>query len=426
MEDTSIFGDPTQDTRLLMKAARVKAAEKRAAERLAARSASTLPATPPAPAIPSQPLPLRETMVEKPAPAQVSEPPPSPKASERESEEPEVETDTAQKGLKILSLEENQFIIPLPLIASVRDTYGQTLRNNKQSRLDFVENENDVNAATDIDVMLDELEKICDHLDLIDNDYATQRKEPLDIQARYAETVSTKCIFIAELIMEMRKADKHLVILSRPGRMTEILEALLIRHEFSSTDGAANHYFDSRMDGSLQITLIELGSNLQNEQKWGPASLVVVFSSSSELNELSALRENPGKPLAPVVSLVVTHSIEHLNLCIDKGIPSNDRYLLLVDYLSQIQEEVGKLGPEYPSPPEAAKALATFIVDNDPLEQWPLAHMPLIEVIEGEARFQVGPYNARLMERQDKDVRLQARERSTKRQRVGRVLYPIR
>lgn len=386
MEDTSIFGDPTQDARLVMKAARVKAAEKRAAERLAARSASTLPATPPAPAVPSQPLPLREMTIDRPAPVQIAEPPPSPKASERESEEPEVESDTAPKKLDIISLEENEFIIPLPLIANIRDTYAQTMRNNKQSRLNFIENGNDVDAATDIDEMLDELEKICDHLDLIANDYSTQRKESPDVQARYAETVSTKCIFIAELIMEMRKAEKHLVILSRAGRMTEILEALLVRHEFSRTDGAANIYFDSRMDGQLQITVIELGSNLQDELKWGPASLVVVFSSTSELSQFSALREHPGNALAPLVSLVVTHSIEHLNLCIDKTITSNDRYLLLVDYLSQIQDEVGKLGPEYPSPPEAAKALATFITDDDPFDQWPLPDMPLIKVNEAEMR----------------------------------------
>ncbi|CAG8961390.1 hypothetical protein HYFRA_00013338 [Hymenoscyphus fraxineus] len=359
MED---FSDASQDTRALLKAARMKAVEKRMAERLAARSTSTLPATPPAPEVPSQPLPLRETI-----------PPPSPKTSERASEEPEF--DAIPKTL--VPLQDGDCLIPLPLMASIRDGYVQTIKNNKQARLDFIEYGNDAEVVERIDMMLDELEKQCDHPDLNADDYTSQRELPPEIQGRYAETVSTKCFFVGELIRAMRESDKHLVILSRPGRMLEILQGLLIRHQFSKRVGDGNTYFPTA--GSLRVTLLGLDYEEREEQSLEPASLVVVFSPSSNLSRYSALRRNPASlTLAPLASLVITHSIEHLNLCIDQATPPNERYFLLINFLSQIQDQVGKLDSEHPLIEETALDLAASIMDDS--QRLPVWGLPPIDV----------------------------------------------
>jgi len=388
MDSQSNFGTP-MDTKALMKQARAAASAKRAAAEAASREASTLPPSPSV-AVPNQMLPLRETVTE---PAAVPPPPvvesaPSPKSS------PEPESDS--KGLRILPQGPNDYIVPLPMVSQTRDIYVQTIGNYKRQRLEFLsEDTSDPSVVQEIDAMLDELGKLCDHSDLVDDDFSTQRAIPVDYQARYAETVSTKCIFVAEFIDAVRPYTKHIVIAARSERMQEILEALLNYHGFEREDPRDPRHYHDASGGPLKVSLLERGITEQSIAAMGavegqPTPVVVSFDSPSEYN----FRGRPDLSLPPgintpvsLISLVVTHSIEHLELCIDKQGTPLERKQLLVDCLSQLQEEVGKLGSDYPAPPEAAAAIAGFLVNTDFMTNltetsWPIPTMPEITGIE--------------------------------------------
>jgi hypothetical protein len=396
----------SKDTRTILMEARLQATAKRAAERAAARSASTMPATPPPPPVLEHPLPLREAVAEK----LIAKPVPQPVVSEQVSPangsppvnispqpSPVPEEEVTTRELSIAMLEEDEYVIPLPLVAHTRDVYVHTLRNHRNQRLAFFDDSSNKHAAEDIEGMLDELAKLCDHQDLISSDYSTQREMSIENVAKYAETISTKCIFIAELIDALRDYNKHLVILSRRGRMQEILHALLFWHGFEKLDDG--HTYLAQSNGSLRVSILPSDeAHIAVDLEAG--SIIIAFSPTSHASLHSSLRANKATPSHKVtfVSLVITHSIEHLNLCFGREIRGIERTWALVTSLSQIQDKVGKAGvDEYPPPDKAAYAVARFVIGGRE-ERWPIPQVPIIQGIEldlpstsAESAFEVQP-----------------------------------
>jgi hypothetical protein len=380
-------------------------------------------------------LPLRETVTEPAAaPPPIVESAPSPKSS------PEPESDS--KGLRILPQGPNDYIVPLPMVSQTRDMYMQTIKNYKQQQSEFLSDEtSNLSVIQEIDAMLDELGKLCDHSDLIDDDFSTQRAIPVDYQAKYAETVSTKCIFVAEFIDAVRPYAKHIVVVARSERMQEILEALLNYHGFEREDPSNSVHYHDTSGGPLKVSLFERGITEQSiaamvAVEGQPTPVVVSFDSPSEYN----FRGHPELPLPPgmskqisLISLVVAHSIEHLDLCIDKQGSPFERKQLLVDCITQLQEEVGKLGSDYPSPPEAAAAIAAYLVNTDFMTNvtgtsWPIPTMPEIMGLEfaGSSQTQSRSDNMSNNLAQSHDLSTQGPQWSGKRQLVSHLYLHYR
>ena len=353
------------------KIARQAAAENTMARQRAARTASAIPHTPPPPPPPpvNQMLPLRETAPEASVTSQ-----PSPKVSP--------EREVPSMNLQILPLGENVYTVPLPMVSLSRDIYNQEITNHRPQRRSFLnDDEIDTRLVADIDTMMDRLEKICDHQDLIDEDSTTQQMESDHRQARWAENISTKCMFLAGFFNSLRSINTHILILARPGRMMDILEALLRAHGYVYT--RPDRPSSQSGQGPLKISLLPTDVG---ERNYGlePASMVIAFDSTFVKGPyVESLRTDPRNTnrLVPRVHLVVTHSIEHLELCIKKNISQLDRKAIFVNALSHLREEIGKLDSDFLSPEAAAKAVADFLVDGASGE-WPLPPMPYIEGLD--------------------------------------------
>jgi hypothetical protein len=362
--DVQATPDPAMDTKRLMREARERASAKRLAES-ASREASTMPASPLV-AAPNQMLPLRETVTEPVAPPPVIEPVSSPKFS--------VDDESDGRALRILPLEANEYVVPLPLQSQTRDIYVQTIRNNKRQRLEFLpDGVTDPNLIREIDLMMEELRDLCNHPDLLaQNDLSTQRAEPVDHQAKHAETISTKCIFIAEFIDAIRPSGQHIAIIAQPGRMREILEALLLYHGFEKGPDGPSLFRDAS-GGPLTIALCSTTEQYISAQ---PTSAIIAFDPP-----LSLISRAFSKSTRALISLVVSDSIEHLELCFEDNTNPIERKQTVVDCISQLQEEVGKLSSDYPPPPEAARLIAEFVM-NMAESSWPIPPMPGILGLE--------------------------------------------
>ena len=355
-----------------LRIARQTAAEHTMARQRATRTASAIPHTPPPPAPPAvnQMLPVRES-----APEATVVSPSSPKAS------PDAEAPVT--GLQMLPLGDNVHAVPLPMVALARDVYEQEFINHRAQRQAFL-NDDVVNTQTvaDIDSMIDHLVKICDHQDLLLQDSATQQTETDHRQARWAENISTKCIFLAGLLDSLSSSDSHVIILARPGRMIDILEALLRTHDYVYT--RPDRYFSHSEQSRFKISLLPTDA-VDRDYNLQPASIVVVFDTTFTPSPyLELLRKDPSKldHIAPQIHLVVTHSIEHLELCFPKSIVNLDRKVLLVTSLSHVRADMGKLeGDDDLSPLAAAKATAQFVADGAS-SQWPVPPMPIIDGID--------------------------------------------
>jgi hypothetical protein len=320
-------------------------------------------------------LPLHETIEDISIPVKVVKSSPSPVVTP--------ETATTPTSLVYRVPGTNEYPVPLPMVSITRDIYEQTVKNYRNQRYAFITDEVfDESLVRDIDQMIDELDKLCDHQDLISDDFSTQREDSEELQAKWAENISTKCIFLAEFLPYMLSFEKHIAILVRPGRMTEILEAVLRRYKFLYKRADRPGYHGDASSGPMRITLIPTG-----DQSFLvlPASVVIAFDSTSVPESyLRELRTNPTIPggLAPLLSLVITGSIEHLQKCFEENIEPIQRKIRLVSCLSQIGGEVGKLAENYHTPQSAAKAVADYLVNGAVEGSWPLFSMPDIDGLD--------------------------------------------
>lgn len=293
---------------------------------------------------------------------------------------PDLDSDSTT--LKILPLGKGEYIIPLPMVSYPRDIYFQTIRNYRAQRLSFLTDEVfDETLVREIENMISELDRLCDHQDLISEDLSTQRMEPEENQAKWAENVSTKCIFLAEFLPLLQPYDKHVVIMVRPGRMMEILESLFKWHGFVYTRADNPEWHGNSEGGPMRVTLLPTGGGIYTVDS---AAVVIAFDSTAKsVRYLNNFRSHPSSPttLAPVISLVVTHSVEHLEKCFPTNVEPIERKIKMVSCLSRIAEHVGKLDTEqYPDPPEAARVVQEFVV-NGANGSWPIMDMPDIEGI---------------------------------------------
>lgn len=361
-----------------MQLARQNAIAKHLADRRAAESASReVSSIPPSPSIsaPNQMLPLRETVTEPTASqSEVEIEPISPPKSSHDDDD----DDDDETALPLLPLGTNEYVVPLPMQSQTRDIYVMALRNRKHQRKEFLHDEvSDSSLIREIDLMIDELGKLCDHADLIVDDFSTQRAESSEVQAKHAETISTKCIFVAEFLDYLRSIDavhvygQQFAILAKPGRIQEILKSILIFHGFEQGPDGSDLFTDDS-GGPLKIYLRSTTEQYATAQS---TSAIIAFDSPLACRPYS-------QSTGALISLVVTHSVEHIELCLDSTMEDQmERKKFLVDFISQTQEDAGKLGADYPSPPDAARLVARFLMDSSS-STWPIPPMPEITGLE--------------------------------------------
>lgn len=290
--------------------------------------------------------------------------------------------------LKIVNQARGEFMVPLPLNTQTRDIYYQTIRNYKTQSSTFLRD--DVfseSLVADIDHMIIKLSKLCDHQDLGNDSFSTQRLDSVGVQARWAENISTKCVFFVEFLLELQRqhSEHHVVVLVRPGRMLEILEALCITHKFAYSR-ADESSLSSRENESIKVTLIPTGGEVYVVD---PASAVIAFDTTARsVSYLNGIRSNISDPtgLAPLFSLVVNHSVEHLDRCFPTDIEDTGRKVKLISYIHHIDDNVGKLDfDEYPEPERAAKLVAGYVMSDGSERTWPLVDMPGIQTIDSSS-----------------------------------------
>jgi hypothetical protein len=324
----------------------------------------------------NQTLPLQQTIENLAAPAFA--PILSPKASPES--EPELEAELPATSLRLLPQGQEEYVVPLPMVSYARDVYVNAIRMRKSQRYAFLTDEVfDPDLVREIDAMLEDLDQLCSHQDLIVEDFSTQRMDAVERQAKWAENVSTKCIFLAEFLSLMQTEPKQIAVLVRPGRMLEILEALFIWHGFVYNRADRSGYTGNTSGGPMQISLIPTHGEILG---FDPPSIVIAFDSSYAsvpfLKDLRVDHKFPNK-FVPLLQLMVTYSIEHLEKCFHGDHEPVERKIKLVSCLTQIGDGVGKLGVEYHTPPAAADVVSKYVVNGAIEGTWPLLPMPEIE-----------------------------------------------
>jgi hypothetical protein len=325
-----------------------------------------------------QALPLQQTIEFAAPPA--FQPILSPRVSPEVEPEADLEVELPPISLRILPQGQEEYVVPLPMVSYAQDVYVNAMRTRKSQRYAFLTDEVfDADLVREIDAMLEDLDQLCSHQDLIVEDLSTQRMDAIERQAKWAENISTKCIFLAEFLSLMQTEPKQIAILVRPGRMLEILEALFIWHGFVYNRADRSGYTGNISGGPMKVSLIPTQGEILG---FDPPSIVIAFDSSyASVPFLEDLRVDARFPkkIVPLVQLIVTHSVEHLEKCFHRNLEPVERKIRLVSCLTQIGEGVGKLDHDYLPPPKAARAVAEYVVNGTVEGTWPLLPMPEIE-----------------------------------------------
>lgn len=314
-------------------------------------------------------LPVRESIPEILAPV------PSVPAPLLSSDELDLEPQ-APDTLYMPAMKPMDHVVMLPMASFVRDVYQAAIYKSKTAIQAFLgAQEAEAAVIQEIDSMVEDLKMICDHQDLIGEMSSTQAALSDTVQSKWAENCSTKCLFVKELLDGLRATESHIAILARPGRMLDILEAIL----------KTNNYIYKRPDrhgsssmsavGPMRVTLFPTGTN-GGEYVIDRADAVIAFDSTFRVAERYSklLRADliDIHHVSPLISLVVTHSAEHVEFCLPKGLNNLDRKSLLVNCITQTRREVGILDSDMPGPDIAAIIIAKYLESADPHREWPL------------------------------------------------------
>jgi hypothetical protein len=353
----------------MLKRARELAAADTIARQAEARAALAGPST--QPSAMSQMLPLRK-------PAEV---PSLASPSSRNSSE----TESIPKPLHILSLGPEEYVVPLPLNSITRNIYDGEVINFRHQQMAFVKGDAADDAMIhEIDSVLDRLKALCDHQDLIRSDLSTQETDPVEVQAAWAENISTKCVFLSSFLSLLRPYNIRVAIVAHHGRMLDILEAVLRKEGCIYRRPNRPDFVHDGARGSMRVTLLPNDFHKQSIEV-EPVDIVIAFSSMFEKEQFpKILREDSQRPgsLAPLVHLTVIRSIEHFELCFDKRMDPVERRTALLCCVLQSRHEVGVLPPGYYSPPAAGTDVGIFAGAAVRDRSWPLRAMPDIEGIE--------------------------------------------
>jgi hypothetical protein len=274
-----------------------------------------------------------------------------------------------------------EHIVFLPLPSMVRDIYYTELKRNRTQILAFLDKGGmdptiiEPELLNQINGVIEKLKMITDHQDLPYELSPTSTQQSLslsdDLAVKWAATCSPKCLFLQQLLRKLRIQSRDIVIVARPGRMLDILELILKEenHTYNRLDRPAQ--LNMKNFEGLTITLIPSGLN-EGQDVINRADAIIAFDDTSRLTARFsnvAERSRCGLP-SPVISLVVSFSPDHIELCLPRDMDRVERTLSLVNFVVQTREALGQLSPEFSSPEEAATAVAGYLRGDE--SAWPL------------------------------------------------------
>lgn len=282
--------------------------------------------------------------------------------------------------------EPGSYFVLLPMVAIVRELYTKAISQYKASLVAYLNGAHEDRVEADMDNMIEDLKLLCSHQDLVGPLTTSQREMSHVMLSRWSQSISTKCLFLRELLVNLQLScteqtiAKHIAILARPGRTLEILESILIDSNitYKRPDTSAQSGIPNSGSG-LRVTLLPTGTTGPNFVVDG-ADAIFAFDTTYHDGERYSriLRENvldPANP-SPLISLAVVNSIEHISLCLSEpsqGLAGRQLKTALVSCAKQTRKEVGLSAYGEHRAGQSAIAVAEWLAHLEDLPEWPLA-----------------------------------------------------
>ncbi|KAK4967557.1 hypothetical protein LTR28_002648, partial [Elasticomyces elasticus] len=225
----------------------------------------------------------------------------------------------------------NEHVLALSLSGHQKDQYRNEITYNKK-KIDTVvgaDLDDDPSKFEWADQFVRQMRNIALHPDLENTDTATQMDVPPAAQAKWDENCSAKFRFLRCLFDRIRDNRLHVIILSQPGRILDILETFLQGISVSYSRPDVHRESDpGGVQSNLQVTV--LPTTRKDARPILPsAALIIDLDNTADADStyLSSLRADPTEAgrIAPLLSVIVANSVEHIERSLPLSMSGNEK-----------------------------------------------------------------------------------------------------
>lgn len=290
-----------------------------------------------------------------------------------ESRQPSVEREresSSSSAARSIEGGPNEFLVTLPMLASTRSLYVETLRSNKSAIAKYGAFFTTESAGSPDEQLISEVDDIFrrlhDHCDL--PQFASSIP-PLATEAmmKHATGTNSKFSFVYEFLKELKDTNTRILVLSQPGVAADNLEAIYETAEFKYTE--LDRYM--AVGGETEGLMVILGTTEMEvfDRPLHGVDAVILFDRAARhvWQNLS--------PGAIVLSLVVANSIEHIDLQLPDTLDDLERRSAMGFALAASQSVISD-PDRMLEPNELAVLFADFIKDPTHELDWEPRPLP--------------------------------------------------
>ncbi|KAK0719622.1 hypothetical protein B0H67DRAFT_573592 [Lasiosphaeris hirsuta] len=266
---------------------------------------------------------------------------------------PEANFDEPEEGKR------TDFIVTLPMAASSRETYLRVISENKLTMIEFGQvlatsysNPGEPLIAK-MDAIFQQLLDICD-LPAWAKDIPNMGPDEM---MRHATNTNSKFLFVYEFLNDLRDLNSRVLILSRPGPTFEYLEAVVAASDFTYTVLGRGPLREHDTD-DIDVILATTSQDLSTIHK--PIDVVIAFDYIARSVELPPSLAYDDIDLV-VLSLLVTHSLEHIDFQLGRELEGIERKGALNLALATAKDLLRNPESGHPEPHDAASIFASFL-----------------------------------------------------------------
>lgn len=272
---------------------------------------------------------------------------------------PPVELEHAE-ALHGVSQGTNEHLLTLPMFATTRELYTETLRSARSAMLRYNKYFQTESAGFPNQELVQEVDsvfaKLLAHCDLPMFPETKLAMSTLEMM-KHATGTNSKFLFIHEFLNHIKGTNTRVLILSQPGLIFDFLEAIVSLSGYKYTT-----YLNSQMatpdDDSEEKPHVILETTDQDVSRVPRIDVVILFDSAARSVDIP--RSIPDT--IPVLSLVITYSIEHIDLRLSDDLDELERRnamsLVLVESQKEIQNSLSDKEPH-----KLAEMFADFVID---------------------------------------------------------------
>ncbi|KAF2773983.1 hypothetical protein EJ03DRAFT_73542 [Teratosphaeria nubilosa] len=285
-------------------------------------------------------------------------------------------------------------VVPIGLIGQQRDeSYSIPSYRAEKKLLDRFSStaDPDTKLVAAIEAIVQRLKNVAMHMDLQNDEAATQYDVAPASQVSWDLSCSGKFRFLQALLDELRDQTVHVAIVVRPGRIMGILATFLrsISVPHRRLPEVATSSIQSEAQG-LMITLVSTEDEVGDTQP-SPADMLIAFEPTVD-DECLPIRALMQKGIrSPVrITLVPPCTIEHVEQSISPALAPLTRLRTLISGVRQYQTHAGRLDIGQVSAEVAAKRIAEYLV-ADERGEWPIEDLEPLENLDSQTESDIEP-----------------------------------